>query len=141
MKVKDIMSHPVEEIRSDETIYQAARLMHMADVGLLPIWEDGDIVGVLTDRDIAVRVVAAGLNPQETRVAAAMSADVVCCSEDSSIQDAAVIMGENKVRRLLVLSRVNEVSGILSIADIAMKVKDPYLIRDIIMSIYEPIQI
>lgn len=141
MKVKDIMSHPVEEIRSDARVTEAAQLMQLSDVGILPIRDDDDIIGVLTDRDITARVVAGELNPRETPVTDVMSADVICCSEDSSVQDAATIMEENKVRRLLVLSRANEVSGILSIADIAMKVKDPYLIREIIMSIYEPISI
>jgi CBS domain-containing protein len=138
MKVKDIMSSPVEEIRSDATISQAARMMQMSDIGVLPIMKDGDVVGVLTDRDIAIRVVAEGLDPQETSVSEVMSSEIICCSEDSSMEDAATLMEENQVHRLLVLSGANRVSGIISIADIVRRISDDHLIHEILESICQP---
>lgn len=138
MKVKDIMSSPVEEIRSDATISQAARMMQMSDIGVLPIMKDGDVVGVLTDRDIAIRVVAEGLDPQETSVSEVMSSEIICCSEDSSMEDAATLMEENQVHRLLVLSSANRVSGIVSIADIVRRISDDHLIHEILESICQP---
>lgn len=138
MKVKDIMSSPVEEIRSDATISQAARMMQMSDIGVLPIMKDGDVVGVLTDRDIAIRVVAEGLDPQETAVSEVMSSEIICCSEDSSMEDAATLMEENQVHRLLVLSSANRVSGIVSIADIVRRISDDHLIHEILESICQP---
>lgn len=138
MKVRDIMSSPVEKIQSDATVAQAARLMQISDIGVLPIMGEGDVIGVLTDRDITVRVVAEGLDPRATSVVEVMSVDVICCSEDSRIQDAAIIMEENKVHRLLVLSGANEISGILSLSDIARTIKDDHLIHEILESICQP---
>ncbi len=139
MKVRDIMSSPVEEIQSDATIAQAARMMKLSDIGVLPVIKDGDVVGVLTDRDIVIRVISEGLDPQQTYVSEVMSSDIVCCSDDSSVQDAADLMENNQVHRLLVLSDTNETAGIVSIADIVRRISDDRLIHELLKSICQPV--
>jgi CBS domain-containing protein len=133
------MSSPVEEIQSDATIAQAARMMKLSDIGVLPVIKDGDVVGVLTDRDIVIRVISEGLDPQQTYVSEVMSSDIVCCSDDSSVQDAADLMENNQVHRLLVLSDTNETAGIVSIADIVRRISDDRLIHELLKSICQPV--
>lgn len=138
MKVKEIMTSPVEEIGADIKIFQAAKMMKMLDIGVLPVVRGEAIVGIVTDRDIVVRVVAERLNAQTTLVGEIMTAEVICCSEDETIEAAARLLEENQVHRLLVLSNNNKVSGILSIADVVRSIKNDRLIHEILESICEP---
>jgi len=119
MLVKDIMTHNVELIRPGDTLEQTARRMEELDVGPLPVREGRRVVGVITDRDITVRATAAGCDPKATLVGDAMSLDVTCCYEDQDVGEAAQLMEEKQVRRLLVISRANELVGIVSLGDLA----------------------
>lgn len=138
MKARDIMTSPVEEIRSDAKIFQAAKMMKMLDVGVLPVTKGDEIVGIITDRDITVRVIAERLDPQTTTVGEAMTAEVVCCSETAEMQEVSRLLEEHQVHRLLVLSDSNKVSGIISIADVVRNIRDDQLIHEILGSICEP---
>ena len=138
MKVKEFMTSPVEGVRSDGTIAQAAKLMQTSDIGVLPVMDNDQVVGVLTDRDIAVRVVAEGLDPQSTPVRKAMTEQVVCCSEDDDFREAASVMEDSKVHRLLVLSEDKKVTGILAIADIVRNIRDAGLVQEVLGKICEP---
>jgi len=138
MKVKEIMSSPVETINSDEMITKAAEKMKSLDVGVLPVMKRDKIVGVITDRDIVVRVIAEKLNPQNNPVSKAMTTDIVCCSEDMDMEDAAKMMEDKQVHRLLVLGNDNTISGILSISDIAKKMHDEHLLYEVLEKICEP---
>jgi len=95
-------------------------------------------VGVITDRDIVVRVIAEKLNPQNNPVSKAMTTDIVCCSEDMDMEDAAKMMEDKQVHRLLVLGNDNTISGILSISDIAKKMHDEHLLYEVLEKICEP---
>lgn len=139
MKAKEMMTSPVEEIGADAKIFQAAKMMKMLDIGVLPVTKGEEVVGILTDRDITVRVVAERLDPQSTSVGEAMTAEVICCSEDANIEEAAALLEQNQVHRLLVLSPNNKVSGIISIADVVRSIRDDRMIHEILGSICEPV--
>lgn len=137
MKVKEIMTSPVEEIGADAKVFQAAKMMKMLNIGVLPVIKGEAIFGIVTDRDIAVRVVAERLDPQNTSVGQVMTTEVICCSEDATVEEAARLLEENQVHRLLVLSN-NKVCGIISIADVVRNINNDHLIHEILQSICEP---
>jgi CBS domain-containing protein len=118
MNVSEAMTPEVRLVRPEQTIREAARLMSELDIGALPVHENDRLVGMLTDRDIAVRAVADGLNP-DTPIREVMSAEIMYCFEDQPIEEVAENMSEQRLRRLPVLNRSKRLVGILSLADIA----------------------
>ena len=118
MKVSEIMTRDVCVARIDHSIEDAARMMLAIDAGLLPVGENDELVGTITDRDIAVRAVAEGKGPA-TPVGEVMSREVKYCFEDEDSVHVAQNMGELQVRRLPVLNRAKRLVGILSLADLA----------------------
>ncbi|HXT01936.1 MAG TPA: CBS domain-containing protein [Elusimicrobiota bacterium] len=121
MKIKDLMTVDAEVLDPGSTVEEAAQAMADADVGSLPVLRRGKVVGMLTDRDIAVRVVAEGLAPRETKIEQVMTSDVVSCSEDDDVETAARIMSENQIRRLVVVDDAGEFAGIVALADLALR--------------------
>ena len=119
MKVGEIMTRGVEVASPDDTLRQAASRMAELDTGALPVGEGDRLVGMLTDRDIAARVVAQGKGP-DTRVREAMTPEVRYCFEDEDLDAVVRDMGENKVRRLPVMSRDKRLVGIVSFGDVAL---------------------
>ena len=120
MKIQEIMSSKVEIISPDSTIKDAARIMHDQHIGSLPVInESGKLLGIITDRDICCKVVATGRDAGWTKVHEVMHKDVATCFDDQDINDAAALMAEQHVRRLAVLSRNNNMSGFLSVDDLA----------------------
>ena len=118
MKVKDVMTTNVRLANPDQTIAEAARLMIECDAGVLPVGEDDRLVGMITDRDIAIRAVAKDL-PPDTLVREVMTKEVLYCFEDEALEHVADNMGEQRVRRLPVLNREKRLVGILSFGDLA----------------------
>jgi CBS domain-containing protein len=118
MKVSEIMSHDVVLVRREQTLEEAARLMAEIDAGALPVSDGGKLVGMITDRDIAVRAVAQGKGPHRF-VEEVMTPDAKYCYEDEDTNDVARNMAEVQVRRLPVLSRDQRLVGIVSLADLA----------------------
>ena len=102
MQLRDIMTKSVETIGHDASLRFAATLMENENVGFLPVMRDGQMVGVITDRDITVRAVSKGLSPEETIVEQAMTEHVVALPENTEVEDAADLMDSRKVRRLVV---------------------------------------
>ena len=119
MHVNEAMSTDVRIANPDQTIKEAASIMAEIDAGVLPVGDNDRLVGMITDRDIAVRGVAKGLKP-DAKVRDVMSKEVMYCFEDEDIDDVALNMAELKVRRLPVLNRDKRLVGILSLGDIAM---------------------
>jgi CBS domain-containing protein len=119
MKISEVMSTDVQIARPDQTIREAARIMADIDAGVLPVGENDRLVGMITDRDIAVRAVAAGLGP-DTPVRKVMSSEVLYCAEDEDIEDVAHNMSDVKVRRLPVINKSKRLVGIVSLGDIAL---------------------
>ncbi len=119
MKVSDAMSRDVRLVGPEASICDAAKTMAAIDAGSVPVSEGDRLVGMITDRDIAVRAVAQHKGP-DTRVREVMSTDVKYCFDDEEIDDVAANMGDIRVRRLPVVSRDKRLVGILSLGDIAM---------------------
>lgn len=119
MNVSDYMRRDVTVVGPNDTIQQAARIMGQIDAGVLPVGENDRLVGMLTDRDIAIRAVGEGKDPAQCRVRDIMTQEVSYCFEDDAISDAADHMAELQVRRLPVLNRDKRLVGMLSIGDIA----------------------
>jgi CBS domain-containing protein len=119
MLVKDAMTAYTAWLDISRTVREAAQLMQRLDVGCMPVIDADRVVGLITDRDIACRVVAEGRNPQTERVRAVMSEKVVCCTADQSLNEAAELMEANGVRRLPVLGKEGRIVGLLSVDDVA----------------------
>jgi CBS domain-containing protein len=119
MKVKEAMTRDVRLVRPDQTIREAAHLMAELDIGCLPVEENDRMVGMITDRDIAVRAVSEGRGP-ETSVREVMSRDVKYCYDDQSVEEVTSNMADIRVRRLPVVNRNKRLVGILSLGDLAV---------------------
>jgi|TARA_B100000614_G_scaffold261985_1_gene293546 CBS domain-containing protein len=119
MKVSEAMTNDVRIADPDETIEQAARTLAEIDAGALPVGEDDRLVGMITDRDIAIRAIAEGKGP-ETKVREVMTPDIRYCFDDQEIDEVQKNMGDNRVRRMAVLNHDKRLVGILSFADIAL---------------------
>jgi len=125
MLVKFIMTLDVEGVSPDTNIQEAARLMRSLDVGSIPVCgENSELVGMLTDRDLAIRATAKGLDPIATKVRDVMTEEVVYCYEDQDVQDAVKMMEALQVRRLIVLNRDNRLTGIVSLGDLAVRANE-----------------
>ncbi len=120
MKVSKYMTRDVQLVTPTQTIREAARMMGEIDAGSLPVQEDDRLVGVITDRDIAVRAVAQGKSP-DTPVRDVMSREVLYCFEDQEVKEIARNMGDVKVRRLPVVNRDKRLVGIISVGDLALE--------------------
>jgi CBS domain-containing protein len=128
--VGEFMSHRIEGIDAEESVRRAAERMRALEVGLLVVFQGGRIVGIVTDRDLVVRALAAGLEPSAP-VRLAMSGGVVTCFADEDVRAAATIMARDHIRRLLVLDRDLAPIGILSLDDLALRGCDPEIVVDI----------
>jgi CBS domain-containing protein len=120
MRVSDAMTRDVRVASPGQTIRDVAKLMDEIDAGSVPVGENDRLIGMITDRDIAVRAVAAGKGP-ETPVREVMSSDVKYCYEDEDLDHVAKNMADIKVRRLPVVSREKRLVGIVSLGDLARK--------------------
>jgi CBS domain-containing protein len=122
MLVKEAMSRDVKTVGPDQALQEAARIMLDIDAGALPVGENDRLVGMITDRDIAVRGVAAGKAPT-ARVREVMSQDVKYCFEDEDTAHIARNMAEQQIRRLPVVDRDKRLVGIVALADLATSAK------------------
>jgi CBS domain-containing protein len=118
-QLKDLMSRNVQVIDPDMTIEDAAKRMRDGDFGMLPVGKNDDIIGTISDRDIAIRGVAERKDVS-TRVRDVMSEGVTWVYEDNSVEEAAVLMSEHQVRRLPVLDRNKRLVGIVALGDLAV---------------------
>jgi CBS domain-containing protein len=123
MKVKDIMTRNVKVVESDSTIQEVAEIMKELEVRDLPVIMGKDIVGIITDRDIVVKVVANRMIPKEAKVVEGMTKGLYVCAEDDNIELAAKLMVKNEVRYLLVMNRYKSLAGIVSLEDMALNLE------------------
>ena len=118
MKVSEVMTRDVQTVRPDEPVQQAASFMLNADAGSIPVTESGRLIGMITDRDIAVRGIAKGYGP-DTPVRELMTNDVICARVDDDVEQAANRMSEAQVRRLPVIDEQERLCGIVSLGDLS----------------------
>jgi CBS domain-containing protein len=119
MKIQEVMSGNVQVADPNQPIHDAARMMAKLDCGAIPVGENDRLVGMITDRDIALRAVAGGKGPN-TPVRDVMSNEVFYCFADQQLDEIAANMADIRVRRLPVLDRNKRLVGIVSLGDIAL---------------------
>ena len=135
MRVSEAMTRDVRVANPDQTIREAAQMMAELDAGALPVGEQDRLVGMITDRDIAVRAVAHGKSP-DTRIRDVMTDDVKYCFDDDDVEDVARNMADVQVRRLPVVNRDKRLVGIVAIADIAAS-EEPEVVGEAVSGISE----
>jgi CBS domain-containing protein len=118
MRISEVMTREVETIRPDQTAREAATFMLNADAGSIPVTEGDRLIGMITDRDIAVRGVARGHGP-DTPVRELMTSGLVCAHIDDNVEDVATRMSEAQVRRLPVIDGSEKLVGIVSLGDLS----------------------
>jgi CBS domain-containing protein len=120
LKVEEIMTRGAETIGSSASVKDAASVMKRLDIGAIPVQDDGSLKGMLTDRDIALRLVAEGRDPAATHVSDIMTSETVTCSPQDDIRDVEKTMEMNRIRRVIITDSGNKAIGIVSIGDIAL---------------------
>ena len=118
MKIRDVMTRDVQTVTPDQTAQEAASFMLREDAGSMPVSDGNRLIGMITDRDIAVRGVARGYGP-ETAVRELMTDDVICARIDDDVEEVAMRMSEAQVRRLPVLDENEQLCGIVSLGDLS----------------------
>ncbi|ACB76571.1 CBS domain-containing protein [Opitutus terrae] len=122
MKIREMMTKETRSVSPDTPVIEVAGLMRLHDIGVVPVVEDGRIVGMLTDRDIVLQVVADGDDPRSTVVRDVMSTGSISVNENQEVDEAVALMEKYQVRRLPVLNADSKLVGIVSLGDIAVDV-------------------
>ena len=141
MLIRDVMTFNAEVIDAGATARDAAIKMRELDVGAMPVCARGKLSGLITDRDIAIRLVADGADPINTRVSDIMTPDVTYCFDDQSVEEAATVMQAHQIRRLPILDRDKQLVGILSLGDLSVRTlgtEDEALAEEALQEISEP---
>lgn len=125
MKIRDAMSRDVQIARPDDSIQDVARRMGAGDFGFLPVADGDSLIGVITDRDIAVRAVGTGAAPT-ARVVEFLSRDALVVRDDEDIKIALDLMRARQVRRLAVIDKNGRLVGVISLGDLSNRVKEKY---------------
>jgi CBS domain-containing protein len=119
-QIRELMTENPRTTGADQSVADAARMMRDDDVGLVPVVDGDRLVGTLTDRDIAIRVVAEGKDPQSTTVSEIASTDLVTVDPDQELDEALRLMAQHQVRRLPVVEEDGRLVGIVAQADVAL---------------------
>jgi len=139
MRVSEVMTRNVSCVRPNDTLQAAAAKMRDLNVGSVPVCGGDDkLVGMLTDRDVVIRSVAEGMNPNDCHVTDAMSKGITYCFEDQDVGEAAELMRHNQIRRLAVLNRDKRLIGIVSLGDLAVGSDDEHLAGKTLEDVSEP---
>ncbi len=121
MLLRDIMTTTIHMVQPDTSVQQAAHLMAEFNIGELPVGDQDHLLGLVTDRDITVRATAEGRDPRTTPVSDIMTRNLVCCLEGQDVSDAAHMMEANQVRRVLVKNQLDQLVGVVSLGDLAVR--------------------
>lgn len=138
MLIQEVMTPHAECTRPNASLQEVASRMRELNVGSLPVCDNDRLVGMITDRDITVRSVAEGHDPEADHVADVMTPGIKFCFEDQEVEEAAHLMNENQIRRLPVLNREKRLVGILSLGDIAVQAGDDKLVGETVEGVSEP---
>ncbi len=136
--LKEIMTPGVEVIAPNATAADAARKMKDLDVGAIPVCDGERLLGMVTDRDLVIRVLALSRSPVEARVSDAMTLGLVYCFEDQNAEAAAELMAEKQIRRIPVLSRNKRLVGIVSLGDLAVDGLDTTTSGEVVQGVSDP---
>jgi CBS domain-containing protein len=138
MLLRDVMTRTVEEVAPQASLAEAAQKMRTLDVGALPVCENDRLIGILTDRDITIRAVAEGCDPNVTPVWQAMTRDVAWCRDDEDVRRACQIMEDRQIRRLLVCDGDEQPVGIVSLGDLATRGRDQRKSGEVLEEVSKP---
>lgn len=138
MELRDVMTRDVEVVSAGASLKEAAGKMKSLDVGLLPVCDGDRLQGILTDRDITIRATADGRDPKKTKVTDVMSTDLAYCLEDQEVEEAVSLMEARQIRRIPVVNQDKRLVGIVSLADIAVHVRDRDLSGETLEEISAP---
>jgi CBS domain-containing protein len=137
MKIAELMTKDVQTVTPDTDLVTVAKQMKSLDVGVIPVVEGQQLVGLITDRDIVIRAIAAGVAVEQAQVREYMSPSPTTVSPNDSVQDAAEIMAREQIRRLPVVEG-GKLVGIVSIGDVAVDARKDKLTGDALEQISEP---
>jgi CBS domain-containing protein len=137
MKLKEIMTSEVEVIHPNDTLQTAASKMHDRDIGFLPVCDGDRLIGVLTDRDLITRALAEGMESKAILGRDLVTSPAIYCFDDQSVDEAAKLMHDNQIRRLVILSRDKRMVGVVSLGDLAISADDK-LSGELLQSVSEP---
>jgi CBS domain-containing protein len=115
------MTPTVERLPKEASVQEVAQKMKAIDVGIIPVYDGDRLVGMVTDRDLALRVVAEGRHAVQTQAHDVMTPEVIYCFEDQTVDEAAQVMEQHQIRRLIVLNRNKRLVGIVSLGDLATR--------------------
>jgi CBS domain-containing protein len=138
MNVESVMTRNVAVVSPEDSVRTAAETMKRLNIGSAPVCNGRKLVGMITDRDIAVRAVADGRNPQSTTVEQVMTRDVIYCFDDQDMQEVADAMAASQVRRMPILNRQHELVGIVALGDLAVDVADDELSGEVLEEVSQP---
>ena len=137
MLVKDIMTTELQMIRAEDTVATAAQAMKRYDIGALPIVRDNAIIGLVTDRDLTIKCLAEDLDPHAIPLESVYQPGLITCRETDSLEEAAGLMEQHRVRRLIVTDEANRPCGILSLGDLAVRGKNSDLTSEVMCCVAE----
>lgn len=137
--VRDVMTREVETARPDMSVKEAAGILKAKDIGSLPVVDGKRVIGVITDRDITIRVVAEGRDPATTQIEEVVSKEVVSVREDARLEDAERVMHDKQLRRLPVVNENGELVGYLPLAKVA-RAESPERAGKVIQGVSQPSQ-
>jgi CBS domain-containing protein len=135
---REVMTKDPACCNASDTVTTVAGVMKQHDVGSVPVVESDRLVGMVTDRDIVVKVVAGGRNPEQTPVSEAMTANPVSCREDDNLEHALKLMKERQIRRMPIVDGSGRLSGIIAQADVATRVNKDAQTGALVEAISEP---
>ncbi|MCU7496143.1 MAG: CBS domain-containing protein [Ignavibacteria bacterium] len=137
MTIKDVMTPHVEIIKPEISVTEAAQKMKSLDCGILPVYENDKLIGMITDRDIAIRSTAEGHDPKADKVRDIMTKKVVYCYDDEPVEKMAETMEKNKIRRLIILNRQKRLVGICSLGDLVLASRNKQLSGEVLEKVSE----
>lgn len=138
MQLKDVMTRNPDSVSPDSSVFEAAGKMKSLDVGFLPVCDGSSVKGVVTDRDIVLRSVADGRDPQRTAVRDVMTDRVDMLPEDADVVEAVEMMRRDQVRRVVVTDGNGACCGVVSLGDLAVKVRDDARCGEVLEEVSEP---
>jgi CBS domain-containing protein len=138
MKLSEIMTPGVETVSAETPLRGVAERMAELDVGAVPLQENDKVIGIVTDRDIAIRGVAKGLDVETEPARAVMTSEMWALDGDSDVSEAAKVMEQKQVRRVIVLNGQGAVAGIVSVADLATATGGAAVAGEVVQQVSEP---
>jgi CBS domain-containing protein len=141
MQIREIMTQGAEVVYLDDAAQEAAAKMRELDVGALPVCDGDKLQGLITDRDIAIRLVAEGRDVAQTKVSDIMTPGVSYCFDDQTVEEAVMLMEAEQIRRLPIMNRERQLVGMLSLGDLALRTEgteDEDLAEEALKDISEP---